>query len=95
MKQPKNGQRTNYERSSRVPLFLPIIKFQGLKLVARAVRRGGAGNATQRYASVRRAERHVSRDGKNQNFWIDAAMTITTKGRMKVGKSGGKYVVIQ
>ena len=50
MKQPKNGQRTNYERSSRVPLFLPIIKFQGLKLVARAAAQATLRNAMRQYA---------------------------------------------
>ena len=59
MKQPKNGQRTNYERSSRVPLFLPIIKFQGLKLVARAARRGAAAQATLRNAMRQYAEQSV------------------------------------
>ena len=57
MKQPKNGQRTNYERSSRVPLFLPIIKFQGLKLVARAA--AAAAQATLRNAMRQYAEQSV------------------------------------
>jgi hypothetical protein len=57
MKQPKNGQRTNYERSSKVPLFLPIIKFQGLKLVARAA----AAQATLRNAMRQYAEQSVMR----------------------------------
>ena len=58
MKQPKNGQRTNYERSSRVPLFLPIIKFQGLKLVARAAA-CAAAQATLRNAMRQYAEQSV------------------------------------